>query len=103
MTALHVPQRVDITTNTNVAYKLVEHDGRGNVGREEGGEIQSGGGGGGVSHEYDVVNIPCSRLSPQPRPASYELPRPPMEQPATATAGGGGPEEVVYETMSGDQ
>ena len=86
-----------------MAYKLVEHDGRGRSGGEEGGEIQSGGEGEEVSHEYDVVNIPCSRRPPQPRPASYDLPRPPMEQPATATAGGGGPEEVVYEDMSVDQ
>ena len=86
-----------------MAYNLVEHDGRGRAGREERGGIQSGGEGEEVTHEYDVVNIPRSHRPPQPRPASYELPRPPMEQPTTATAGGGGPEEVVYEDMSVDQ
>ena len=100
MTAVHDSTKVDITTNTNVAYNLVEHDRRN---RAQGGEWETQSGGGGGSHEYDVVNTLPSRHPPQPRPASYELPRPPMEQPATATAGGGGPEEVVYETMSGDQ
>ena len=102
MTNLPGHKGASIIANNNVAYEVVTQQGE----KFEGGE----------NHTYEVIPNPAVYSQPRPHPVPakenhYDVPKPSHAHrqiltelpPVPEYKGKGGPQQAVYESVSGDQ